>query len=64
MGTLNLIRMIEGGDVSVKNLYKEAVTVRGNEAALGFINELYDVTDAKWRGIGAIPGSGLKLRPE
>jgi len=23
---------------------------------------LYDVTDAKWRGIGVIPGSGLRLK--
>ena len=25
---------------------------------------LFEIADQKWRGIGAIPGSGLQLRPE
>jgi hydrogenase expression/formation protein HypD len=26
--------------------------------------DVFEVTDRKWRGIGAIPQSGLRLRPE
>lgn len=62
MGTLRLIQLIENGEIIVDNLYKEVVSEGGNSIALGFIDELFDVTDAKWRGIGIIPGSGLKLK--
>jgi len=62
MGTLRLIQLIEAGETEVENLYREVVTEGGNRIALDFIEELYDVTDAKWRGIGVIPGSGLQLK--
>ncbi len=62
MGTLRLVQLIENGEMDIDNLYKEVVTEEGNRLALGFIDELFDVTDANWRGIGVIPGSGLKLK--
>ncbi len=62
MGTLRLIQLIEKREIEIDNLYKELVTEEGNRLAQGFIDELFDVTDAKWRGIGIIPGSGLKLK--
>jgi len=62
MGTLRLIQLIENGELEIDNLYKEAVTEKGNIIALEYIRDLFDVTDAKWRGIGVIPGSGLKLK--
>ena len=62
MGTLRLIQIIENREIALDNLYKEVVNEGGNSVALGFIDELFDVTDAKWRGIGVIPGSGLKLK--
>jgi len=62
MGTLRLVQLIENGEIEIDNLYKEVVTEEGNRLALGFIEELFDVTDANWRGIGVIPGSGLKLK--
>lgn len=62
MGTLRLIQLIEEGETDVENLYREVVTEGGNRIALDLLEELYNVTDAKWRGIGVIPGSGLRLK--
>jgi len=62
MGVLRLVQLIENGDNKIENLYKKAVTKRGNHIALNLIEELFDVTDTKWRGIGTIPKSGLELK--
>ena len=35
----------------------------GNPAARQLIDEVFEVSDRKWRGIGTIPQSGLRLRP-
>ena len=37
---------------------------QGNPAARAVVDEVYEVCDRKWRGIGTIPGSGLKIRDE
>ncbi|MEN3056190.1 MAG: hydrogenase formation protein HypD, partial [Candidatus Methanosuratincola petrocarbonis] len=36
----------------------------GNTVALRAMEKAFKVTDADWRGIGTIPGSGLGLREE
>jgi len=47
----------------VENQYARSVTREGNLAARELIEEVFEVCDRKWRGIGPIPGSGLRLRP-
>lgn len=42
--------------------YRRAVSIEGNIKAQQLINEVFEPTDAEWRGIGTIPLSGLKLR--
>ena len=37
------------------------VKFEGNPAAVRIINEVMTACDAEWRGLGIIPGSGLKL---
>ncbi|MEN8153957.1 MAG: hydrogenase formation protein HypD [Acidobacteriota bacterium] len=61
-GTLILLKLIKSGKNIVENVYKEIVSENGNTIALDLIESLYTVIDAKWRGIGTIPGSGLKLK--
>ena len=34
----------------------------GNKKALKLINEVFEVSDARWRGLGEIKNSGLKIR--
>ncbi|MBS1250717.1 MAG: Hydrogenase maturation factor HypD [Chloroflexi bacterium] len=63
-GILTTLRMLESGQVEVKNAYKRLVTQEGNRAAQGIINQVFEECDRKWRGIGTIPHSGWRLRPE
>jgi len=46
------------------NCYPRLVRPEGNPAALRLIQEVMEPCDAEWRGLGVIPGSGLKLRKE
>jgi len=52
----------EGRPARVENLYRRAVTTRGNRRAQEVIDEVYVIGDAEWRGIGTIPGSGYAIR--
>ena len=58
------VKMLEEGRVDVENAYSRAVTERGNQAAQKIINQVFEECDRKWRGIGVIPMSGWRLRPE
>ena len=51
-----------GPPYRVVNLYRRVVSERGNEKAGRMIDEVFEVGEAVWRGIGAIPSSGLNLR--
>ena len=59
-----LIAQLEEGRAEVENQYCRSVSYRGNERAQRIVEEVFEVSDQKWRGIGEIPGSGLRLREE
>ncbi len=63
-GILHTVRMLEAGRVSVENAYSRVVTYEGNQAAQQTIRRVFTECDRKWRGIGVIPNSGWRLRPE
>jgi hydrogenase expression/formation protein HypD len=63
-GILETIRMLEQGRFDVVNAYSRAVSRQGNRRAQQIINEVLEPCDRKWRGIGLIPMSGWRLRPE
>jgi len=44
--------------------YSRGVPREGNPTALKLMDEVFEVCDAEWRGLGVIPSSGLKLRRE
>ena len=44
--------------------YSRAVTTKGNVTAQRTLSEVFESCDTTWRGLGMIPGSGLKLRNE
>lgn len=52
------------GRGTVLNLYKSAVSDKGNEKAQQLVNKYFSPCDAYWRGLGVIEGSGLALRGE
>ncbi len=59
-----LIEQLNKEEARVDIQYRRAVRQDGNPTALNYMNMVFEVTDASWRGIGTIPESGLKLRPE
>ncbi len=63
-GILSLVRLLEAGRVEVENAYTRAVTFEGNKPAQAAIKRTFMECDRKWRGIGTIPMSGWRLRPE
>jgi hydrogenase expression/formation protein HypD len=58
------IDQLESGEYEVKNAYPRVVTKEGNNQAQDIINKVFIEFDQKWRGIGRIPDSGWRLRPE
>ncbi|WP_029232134.1 hydrogenase formation protein HypD [Butyrivibrio sp. VCB2006] len=52
------------GKTGVRNMYKGAVTESGNNKAKEIVNKYFVPSDASWRGMGKIPGSGMVLRDE
>jgi hydrogenase expression/formation protein HypD len=60
-GIRRAVHQLERGEHRVENAYARAVRDRGNPAALRMIEEVFEVTDRNWRGIGPIPASGWRL---
>jgi len=58
---LMLVKQLEQGEAKVENQYVRSVTYKGNERAQEIMREVFEVADQKWRGIGVIPRSGLRL---
>ncbi|MCD5390485.1 hydrogenase formation protein HypD [candidate division NPL-UPA2 bacterium] len=56
-----LISQIEKGRAEVGIQYRRAVRGEGNPRALSLLEEVFEVEDTYWRGLGVIPASGLKI---
>jgi hydrogenase expression/formation protein HypD len=52
------------GEAHVSNNYTRIVGENGNPKAMEVMYQVFEPTDALWRGLGMIPGSGLEIRPE
>jgi hydrogenase expression/formation protein HypD len=63
-GIRRAVKQLEEGRAEVENGYARAVTIDGNPAARRMVARVFEVADRSWRGIGAIPRSGLKLCEE
>jgi len=59
-----LVAQLEEGRAEVENQYVRSVCREGNLPAQRIMEEVFEVCDRKWRGIGNIPQSGLGLREE
>lgn len=59
-----LLEQMAAGRAAVEIQYTRVVKKEGNRKAVSLINACFEPCDANWRGIGVIPGSGLKLRDE
>ncbi|MBX3226622.1 MAG: hydrogenase formation protein HypD [Labilithrix sp.] len=63
-GILMTVQQLEEGRAETENQYKRTVKREGNAGARRLVDEVFEVSDRKWRGIGLIPRSGLRLREE
>ncbi len=61
-GIFLLVRQLEAGEARVENAYNRVVCREGNVRSQELVGEVFEVCDRKWRGVGLIPRSGLKLR--
>ncbi|MFD8478165.1 hydrogenase formation protein HypD [Kitasatospora sp. NPDC059673] len=62
-GIRRTVRQLERGEHTVDNAYPRAVRPEGNPAARAMLEDVFEVTDRAWRGIGVIPQSGWRLSP-
>jgi hydrogenase expression/formation protein HypD len=63
-GILKTVQQLEAGLFDVENQYSRVITRDGNIPAQRLINNVFEVCDRKWRGVGSIPKSGYKLQYE
>jgi hydrogenase expression/formation protein HypD len=60
----SVLCQLKAGKAVLDNCYPEVVRPGGNATARRFLDQVMQVVDANWRGIGIIPASGFELRPE
>jgi hydrogenase expression/formation protein HypD len=67
-GILQAIKMIliqlQQKKPKIEIEYKSVVKEEGNTVAVNQIHEVFEAEDSMWRGLGSIPKSGLKLKPD
>ncbi len=60
-GILMLVKQLERGEHKVENQYSRVVRPEGNPQARQMIEQVFEVSDREWRGIGSIPLSGYEV---
>lgn len=60
-GVLLCLRQLEAGEHRIENQYPRVVRPEGNTAARALMEEMFEVVDQSWRGLGLIANSGLGL---
>ncbi len=60
-----ILQQMTSGRCEVENQYKRLVTRDGNQVAINGMRKVFAVReDFEWRGLGDIPNSGFRIRPE
>ncbi len=60
-GIRRAVHQLEEGRHEVENAYPRAVAEDGNPVARKMLDDVFEVVDRPWRGIGTIPDSGWRL---
>ena len=60
-GIRRVVQQLEAGVAELDNAYARVVSDEGNSAAQRMLDDVFEVCDRQWRGIGEIPRSGWKL---
>ena len=59
-----VVSMARRGDFRAVNAYRRVVHPSGNKPAQAAVIQFFEPSGARWRGLGYIAESGLRLRPE
>ncbi len=62
-GVLLCVQQLEAGRARVENAYARCVRREGSAVARALLDEVFVPVDRVWRGLGALPRSGLRLAP-
>ncbi len=62
-GLLRCVRQLERGEARLEDAYPRANGAGGNAAARALIARVFRQAPQRWRGLGLLPASGLRLRP-
>lgn len=60
-GIRRTVHQLEEGRHEVENAYARVVAPEGNPVAIRMLEDVFEVVDRTWRGIGMIPHSGWRL---
>jgi hydrogenase expression/formation protein HypD len=63
-GIYMTLEALEAGRAEVENQYARSVNRAGNVPAQELMAKVFEPCDRAWRGIGVIPNSGYRLRPD
>lgn len=61
-GIAACVAQLERGESRVENAYARAVRPEGNPHALALMQSVFEPIDRPWRGLGTVPGGGMRLR--
>jgi len=64
MSIETILKQIKDSSTGVQIQYKRVVKKEGNPIAVSKIYDVFKKIDSRWRGLGNIPESGLKLKPK
>jgi hydrogenase expression/formation protein HypD len=64
LGIEMLLAQVLAGEHKVEIQYSRAVGWEGNPAAKRIISQVFEPSDAIWRGLGNLPGTGLSIRKD
>jgi len=60
-GILMAIKQLETGEFKVENQYTRYVQKEGNKLAMQTMQDVFEISNRTWRGIGNIPNSGFEV---
>jgi len=63
-GIYMLLQQMLDGRAEIEIGYARGVHEEGNPKAMAVMNEVFESCDAQWRGLGVIPGTGLRIKDE
>ena len=63
-GILMVVKQLERGTYKLENQYSRVVPSEGNPEAQKVIQQVFEIGNREWRGIGMIPMSGYEVREE